>query len=64
VTQRVLFGNAVLAALMSGRNYDIILQNGDCSKEINVLTLDFRKEVRYQKATPLENSIWKRSTLR
>jgi hypothetical protein len=29
VTQKVLFGNAVLAALMSGRKYDVIPQNGD-----------------------------------
>jgi hypothetical protein len=28
-TQKVLFGNAVLAALMSGRIYDVIIQNGD-----------------------------------
>jgi hypothetical protein len=33
VTQKVVFGNAVLAALMSGRKYDVILQNGDCSRE-------------------------------
>jgi hypothetical protein len=37
VTQKVLYGNAVLAviaaiaALMSGRNYDVILQNGGCA---------------------------------
>jgi hypothetical protein len=29
VTQNVLFGNAVLVALMSGRKYDVIPQNGD-----------------------------------
>jgi hypothetical protein len=29
VTQKVLFGNAVLAALMFGRKYDVIPQNGD-----------------------------------
>jgi hypothetical protein len=29
VTQTVLFGNTVLAALMSGRKYDVIHQNGD-----------------------------------
>jgi hypothetical protein len=28
VTQEGLFGNAVLAALMSGRKYDVIPQNG------------------------------------
>jgi hypothetical protein len=27
LTQRVLFSNAVLAALMSGRKYDILTQN-------------------------------------
>jgi hypothetical protein len=27
--QKVLFGNAVLASLMSGRKYDVIPQNGD-----------------------------------
>jgi hypothetical protein len=56
--------NLVLASFMCERKYYVILQNGGCSREINVLTLDFRKEVRYQKATPLESSIWKRSTLR
>jgi hypothetical protein len=30
VNQKGLFGNAVLAAPMSGRKYDIIPQNGDC----------------------------------
>jgi DUF917 family protein len=29
VTQKVLFGNAVLAALMSGRKYNVIPPNGD-----------------------------------
>jgi hypothetical protein len=33
VTQKVLFGNAAAAALMSGRKYDVIPQNGDCSRE-------------------------------
>jgi hypothetical protein len=41
VTQKVLFGNGVLAALMSGRIYDVIPQNGDCSRENNVRTLGF-----------------------
>jgi hypothetical protein len=49
VTQKVLFGNAVLAALMSGRKYDVILQNGDCSGESNVRTLVFRN------GSPLSN---------
>jgi hypothetical protein len=30
VTQKVLFGNVVLAALMYGRKYDVIPRNGDC----------------------------------
>jgi hypothetical protein len=31
VTQKVLFGNVVHAVLLSGRNYDIIPENCDCS---------------------------------
>jgi hypothetical protein len=34
VTQKVLFGNAVLAALMSGRKY-VIPQIGDVVTELN-----------------------------
>jgi hypothetical protein len=63
-TQKVLFGKAVLAALMSGRKYEVILQNGDCSRESNVRTLVLRNKVHYQNATSLQNSIWKRSTFR
>jgi hypothetical protein len=59
VTQEVLFDNAVLAALMSERKYDVIPQNGDCSRESNVRTLVFRNKVRYQNAASLQNSIWK-----
>jgi bifunctional ADP-heptose synthase (sugar kinase/adenylyltransferase) len=33
VTQKVLFRNDVLAALISGRKYDVISQNGDYSRE-------------------------------
>jgi hypothetical protein len=33
VTQKVLFGNGVLAALMSWRKYGVIPQNDDCSRE-------------------------------
>jgi hypothetical protein len=33
VTQKVLFGNAVIAALMSGRTYDVMPQNSECSRE-------------------------------
>jgi hypothetical protein len=53
-TQKVLFRNAVLTALMSRKKYDVIPQNGDCSRvRISV----FRNEVRYQNAKPLRNSI-------
>jgi hypothetical protein len=64
VTQKVSFGNAVLPALISGRKYGVMLQNGDCSRESNVRTLVFRNRVLYQNATPLQNSIWERSTFR
>jgi hypothetical protein len=57
VTQKVLFGNAVLAALMSGRKYDVISRNGDCSRERNVRTLVMRNKVRYQISTSLQMSI-------
>jgi hypothetical protein len=43
ITQKVLFGKAVLAALISGRKYDVIPQNGDCSRESNVHTLETPK---------------------
>jgi hypothetical protein len=36
VTQKVLFGNAVLAALMSGRKYDVIPQSGDVVTELSM----------------------------
>jgi DUF917 family protein len=36
VTQKVLFGNAVLAALMSGRKYDVIPQIGDVVTELSM----------------------------
>jgi hypothetical protein len=36
VTQKVLFGNAVLAALMSGRKYDVIPQNGDVVTKLSM----------------------------
>jgi hypothetical protein len=51
VSQKVLFCNAVLAALMSERQYDVIPQNGDCSRESNVRILVYRNKVRYQKTT-------------
>jgi hypothetical protein len=34
--------------------YDIIPQNGDCSRESKVSTLVFRNKVRYQNATSLQ----------
>jgi hypothetical protein len=55
VSQNVLFGNAILAALMSGRNMTAYL-NMTTSRESNVRTSVFRNEVRYQNATPLQNS--------
>jgi hypothetical protein len=39
LTQKVLFGNVVLAALMSGGKYVVVSQNGDCSRESNVRIL-------------------------
>jgi hypothetical protein len=36
VTQKVLFGNAVLAALMSGRKYDVIPQIGNVVTELSM----------------------------
>jgi hypothetical protein len=36
VTQKVLFGNAVLAVLMSGRKYDAIPQIGDVVTELSM----------------------------
>jgi hypothetical protein len=51
VTQEVLFSNVVLAALMSGKKYDVIPQN--------VRTLVFRNKVRYPNATSLQLSMEK-----
>jgi hypothetical protein len=36
VTQKVLFGSAVLVALMSGRKYDVIPQIGDVVTELSM----------------------------
>jgi hypothetical protein len=47
VTQKVSFGNAVFAALMSWREYDVIIQNDDCSRESHMLALVFLNKVRY-----------------
>jgi hypothetical protein len=67
VTQKVLFRNAVLAALMSGRKYDVIPQHGFCSRESNVRTSVFRKKAvikthcpyrtQYGKDSPSDNAI-------
>jgi hypothetical protein len=62
VTQKVLFGYSTLAPLMSGRKYDIMPQNGDCSRESNVRTLVFQNKIRYENATSLQNSIYISST--
>jgi hypothetical protein len=39
VTQKIVFDNAVLAALMSGRKYDVIPQNCYCSRKSNARTM-------------------------
>jgi hypothetical protein len=44
VTQKDLFGNAISAALVSGRKYDVITQNCDCSRESNVRSLVFQNK--------------------
>jgi hypothetical protein len=44
VTQQILFCNGVLAALMSGTEYDVIAQNGYCSRESSVRALVFQKQ--------------------
>jgi hypothetical protein len=64
VTHKVLFGNTVLAPLMSGKKYNVILQNGDCSRESTVPTLFFLNKVLYENAVSLQNSIYKRSASR
>jgi hypothetical protein len=64
VTQKLLFGNAVLTALMYGRNYDVIPQNGDCLRENNMHALVLQDKVLYQNAASLQNSVWRRSTSR
>jgi hypothetical protein len=44
ITQKVLFSKSVLDALMSGRKYEAIHQNGDCSRKNNVCTSVFRNK--------------------
>jgi hypothetical protein len=53
----VSYGNAIIAALMSGRKYGVIPQNGDCSG----VRLRFSKQVRYQNATSLRTYYGKES---
>jgi hypothetical protein len=48
VTQKVLFGNAVFAALMSGRKKYVIPENGDCSRESSLHTLVSQDKISYQ----------------
>jgi hypothetical protein len=38
VTQKVLFGDAILAALMSGRKYDVIAQHVRTLSKGNIVT--------------------------
>jgi hypothetical protein len=67
VTQNVLFSNDVLAALMSGRKYDVTPQNGDYSRGSNVRTSVFetksfikmqrRYRIQYGKAPLSDNAI-------
>jgi hypothetical protein len=64
VTQKLLFGNAVLTALMYGRNYDVIPQNGDCLRESNMLALVLQDNVLYKNAASLQSPVWRRSTSR
>jgi hypothetical protein len=42
VIQKGLFGNAVLAALMSGRKYDVITQIGDVVTELSMEKIHLR----------------------
>jgi hypothetical protein len=51
VTQKVLFGIAVLAALMS-------------ENMTSYLKMVFLNKVRYQNAMSLQNSVWKKFTFR
>jgi hypothetical protein len=38
ITQNGLHGDAILAALISGRKYEVIPQNGDSSRESSLRT--------------------------
>jgi hypothetical protein len=48
VTQEVSFSNVAFAALMSGMKYDVIPQNGDCSRESYVRWFFETKQRRYR----------------
>jgi hypothetical protein len=54
-TQKVVFGNIVLASFLSGVKFDVMPRNGDCSGETIVLISVFRNQVLYQKAASLQN---------
>jgi hypothetical protein len=66
-TEKVLFCNAVLAALMPGRKYDVISLNGDCSREEiyvlrfferkSIIKLQRRYRTQYGKDPPTDNAI-------
>jgi hypothetical protein len=61
VTQEVLFGNAVLTALMSGRKYGVMPQNGDCyfgfSKQSPLSKRNVVTELNMEKIHPSDNAI-------
>jgi hypothetical protein len=63
--QKALFGNAILTALMSGRKYDVIPQNGNCSRESNVRNSVFSNQSPLSKRNVVtELNTWKSSTFR
>jgi hypothetical protein len=64
MTQIVLFYDAVLAVIVSVRKYDVVSQNADCSSEGKMRNLVLRNKVRYENATSLQNSIWRRYIFR
>jgi hypothetical protein len=49
------YENVTQKVLLSGRKYDVIPRNGNCSRESNVRPMVFLNEVRYQNATSLQN---------
>jgi hypothetical protein len=64
---KVVFSNAILAALMSGRKYDVIFLNGDCLREAMcvlwffetkpVIKTQRRYRTQYGKGPPSDNAI-------